>query len=50
MITPLLESKRIILRPLVVGDAEHIYNSWTSDPEVARFMIWELHTSIEVTA
>ena len=49
MITPVLESERIILRPLVVGDAEHIYQSWTSDPEVAKFMIWEVHQSVDVT-
>ena len=49
MITPILESERITLRPLVVNDAEHIYKSWTSDPEVARFMIWELHTSVDDT-
>lgn len=35
MITPILESKRIILRPLSVNDAEDIYKNWTSDSEVA---------------
>ncbi|MDR7857857.1 GNAT family N-acetyltransferase [Tissierella sp.] len=49
MITPILESKRIILRPLSVEDAENIYNSWTSDPEVARFMLWDVHKSIDDT-
>lgn len=49
MITPVLESERIILRPLVVDDAEHIYQSWTSDPEVAKYMIWELHASVDDT-
>lgn len=49
MITPILESERIILRPLVVDDAEYIYQSWTSDPEVAKFMIWEVHQTVDVT-
>lgn len=49
MITPILESDRILLRPLSVKDAEHIYKNWTTDPDVAKFMIWDLHTSIEDT-
>lgn len=49
MKTPILESKRLILRPLSVNDAEHIYNSWASDPEVARYMIWDIHESINDT-
>jgi ribosomal-protein-alanine N-acetyltransferase len=49
MITPILESKRIILRPLSLNDAEDIYKSWTSDSEVAKFMIWDVHKSINDT-
>lgn len=49
MRTPILETERLILRPLAVSDAEHIYKSWTSDPDVARFMIWELHENVGVT-
>jgi [ribosomal protein S5]-alanine N-acetyltransferase len=49
MITPILENERLILRPLILKDAEHIYNSWTSDSEVAKFMIWEVHKSLEDT-
>lgn len=47
--TPILESKRIVLRPLSINDAEHIYKSWTSDSEVAKFMIWDEHKSINDT-
>lgn len=46
MITPVLESERIILRPLALDDAENIYERWTSDSEVAKFMIWDLHKSV----
>ncbi len=49
MRTPELETKRIKLRPLFVSDAEQIFKNWTSDPEVAKFMIWELHESVDDT-
>lgn len=39
----------MILRPLNTADAETIYKNWTSDPEVAKFMRWNLHTSPEDT-
>ncbi|HKL79786.1 MAG TPA: GNAT family N-acetyltransferase [Mobilitalea sp.] len=46
MITPILESQRMILRQPTLKDAEHIFKSWTSDPEVAKFMIWDVHESV----
>lgn len=49
MITPVLESKRMILRPLSLNDANHIFKSWTSDSEVAKFMIWDIHKSVDYT-
>jgi len=49
MITPVLESKRIILRSLSLNDANDIFKNWTSDSEVAKFMIWDLHKSVEDT-
>lgn len=49
MKTPILETERLILRPLCVSDAEEVYHNWTSDPEVAKFMVWSLHENIEVT-
>ncbi len=49
MRTPILETERLILRPLVVSDANEIFRNWTSDPEVAKFMRWNLHTDVEVT-
>lgn len=49
MITPTLESKRIILRILSLNDAEHIFKSWTSDYDVAKFMIWDVHKSVDDT-
>ena len=50
MITPTLETDRIILRPLKVSDAETIYKGWTTDPDVAKYMRWNLHESVDTTA
>lgn len=49
MKTPILETERLILRPLVVADAQEIYTNWSSDPEVARFMRWSTHENVDVT-
>ena len=49
MKTPVIETKRLILRPMTVADAESAFTNWTSDPDVARFMRWELHKDISET-
>ena len=49
MRTPILETERLILRPLCLADAEEVFANWTSDPEVARFMAWSTHPNVEVT-
>ena len=49
MRTPILETERMILRPLELEDAEQVFNSWTSDDEVAKFMVWDIHKSVEET-
>ncbi len=49
MDTPILETKRIILRPLRVSDADEVFANWTSDPAVAKYMNWNLHQSVEET-
>ena len=41
-----LETDRLILRPLTVNDAEAEF-VWLSDPEVNRFMPYNLYTSVE---
>lgn len=45
----ILETERLILRPLRVEDAEHIFKTWTSDPRVTEFMIYTTHKSPEDT-
>lgn len=49
MKTPTLETERIILRPLNVADADIIFESWTSDPDVAKYMNWNLHQNVNDT-
>ena len=38
MTTPIIESQKILLRPLSVEDAETVFRNWTSDEEVAKYM------------
>jgi ribosomal-protein-alanine N-acetyltransferase len=47
--TPTLETERLILRPLCLADAKSIFDKWASDEEVARYMSWNTHASIEDT-
>lgn len=49
MKTPVIETERLTLRPLTVGDAKAVFEGWASDQEVARFMRWNLHKNIEET-
>lgn len=45
---PVIETERLILRPLSVEDAENVFK-WTGDERVARYMIYPRHENIEVT-
>lgn len=45
---PTIETERLILRPLTVGDAESVFE-WANDERVAEYMIYSRHRSIEVT-
>lgn len=45
METPRLETERLILRTVCAADAEMVYNSWTCDPEVSKYMYWDAHMS-----
>ena len=49
MKTPVLETKRLLLRPLTYGDAQAVVSNWTRDAEVAKFMRWDVHTNISQT-
>lgn len=47
-ITPVIETERLILRPLTVNDANAVFE-WTGDERVAEYMIYPCHENIEVT-
>ena len=49
MNTPVLETKRLILRPFRQDDARTVYECWESDPDVAKYMFWTSHNDIEKT-
>lgn len=49
MITPILETNRLHLRPLEKSDAQAVYTCWESDPAVAKYMFWSSHQDIHKT-
>ena len=44
-----LTTARVRLRRPVREDAPRIYERWTTDPEVARYVTWTPHASLAVT-
>lgn len=45
--TVTLETPRLILRKFILSDAECMYKNWTNDHEVARFLTWTTHSSVQ---
>lgn len=45
---PTLRTKRLTLRPARMSDAADLYE-YSKDPEVARHVLWDAHTSIHQT-
>lgn len=48
MKTPILETERLILRPLNEDDVEAVF-CWTGDERVTKYMIYPTHDNIDVT-
>lgn len=44
-----LETDRLVLRPFKVSDAQEVFDTWTNDDEVSRFMRWTTHKNVEET-
>lgn len=42
---PVLETRRLILRPLTMRDAQDVY-AYSCDREVARHVLWDAHRSV----
>src|SRR5690606_31990384 len=44
-----LTSKRLLFRKPQLTDAALLYSTYTSDPEVTRFVTWKPHSSVSQT-
>jgi ribosomal-protein-alanine N-acetyltransferase len=47
--TKALESDRLLLRRFCIDDAQAMYDNWTNDPEVSKYLMWPYHTSVEAS-
>jgi len=45
----IIETERLLLRPLTLADADTAFHGWTGDPEVAKYVSWLPHHSIDDT-
>ena len=45
---PVLETPDLIIRPMHMRDARDIF-AYASDPQVARYVLWEPHRSLSET-
>lgn len=39
----------MILRKFIIDDAAAMYNNWTSDPDVTKYLMWPYHKTIEIS-
>ena len=44
-----LETERLLLRPFQREDAPAMFEGWTSDPEVTKYLTWNTHQTLEET-
>ena len=49
MTTPPIETSRLNMRLVQETDANEIFDGWATDPDVTKFMRWNVHESIDVT-
>lgn len=49
MFSETMHSKRLLFRPPALKDAQSIFEQWTSDPDVTRFLLWPTHKDVEDT-
>lgn len=47
--TQVIETERLILRPLRLDDASAMYNNWASDDEVSQYVTWPTHANLQET-
>lgn len=46
MNTPILETERLLLRPVKEDDVTAIFNCWMQDEDVSRYMCWKASSDI----
>lgn len=49
MVTPELQTDRLLLRPIKIDDMEYIYDCWMQDEDVSRYMCWKASTDLNQT-
>ncbi|MDZ4133345.1 MAG: hypothetical protein U1E11_09445 [Dethiobacteria bacterium] len=49
MKTPVLETERLILKPLKIDDTETVFNNWSSNPVTTKYMQCNTHSEISET-
>lgn len=47
--TSSIETVRLILRKFELQDANDMFNNWSSDPEVLKYLPWGPHENVSVT-
>ena len=47
MVTPILETKRLMLRQMKKDDVNAIFQCWMQDEEVSRYMCWKASNDIK---
>lgn len=45
--TVTLETERLILRRIALGDAEEMFNNWAKSERVTRFLTWQPYRSVD---
>lgn len=48
--TVAIETERLLLRRFNADDAGSMFENWTNDPEVCRYMRWQPHKNVEETS
>lgn len=49
MQTPMLETGRLFMRPVLQNDLDTAFREWFGDDEVAKYMFWQKHDCLEQT-
>lgn len=43
-----METERLVLRPLEIEDAKNMFQNWSNDPEVTKFLTWPANKEIKM--